>query len=846
MNINFGKPKFEKGEFLLFNCFTRAFVIFLAVCGTIEAVMSCFAVDYDRKFVFCTVLFFAIILSLLEYSKPIKILIYIAFLFGYVQLLIYKKNEIISALYSFANLGYEVIRIKFQFPRVDGFPELITDRYFAITQLVIIGALLFTFIINIIVSDFMSIIFTFLVTSIFVQCGLIFDASPNVISICMIFSAWIIVIVLGCNGKFRVWRRSTKVKKRKKSVLIKQKTNGMVMLNLSIVVVIVFSISVFSANFIYNAMPFKFSQKPIQLKEDVDTYIKNAMIVGFSKFKHNNITYSISGGQLGSYSSIPIGDNQQNNTKISVEFVPFTKDIMYLKSYVGTYYKNNCWTNSGGMENSSLNIDDVTYTILEENFINQENKKEELIKQKEQEVLQKQEEFKKQMILTKGNANPDDYKVDTDINIEENKELFSAFKLKMKITNVNGDLKYSYFPYYINNNENITANILADDYYDSDFQKQKSYEVTMYNYDKEYMSQLSGDTSKYDDYAKSKYLQLSDINKNEIEQLCKEQGFSDNDELIEKMKSYFKNNFTYTANPGMVPWNTDFVNYFLFDNKRGHCAHFASAATLIFRQLEIPARYVEGYIINPKDVSEAPIIEDVDVEDKIQGIPINDDINVVKVDIGNDCMYSWVEIYKEGFGWIAVDVSPIDEDTIENIKNEPIQNTRLDDIIGMLSLNSQNEIIENKDNSNTEESIDIPHKFKTSIVKIIKNLSIYILLAVIILILVLKMKMFISLNTGSYRKRIYSRFIYFSKAMNIIGINAKNLSYKEFTNAVNLYFEFEADKADYISFILEKAHYSPYSISKEEYHKYCNVINEIIKQLPKKSGFIKFLLFMVL
>ena len=39
------------------------------------------------------------------------------------------------------------------------------------------------------------------------------------------------------------------------------------------------------------------------------------------------------------------------------------------------------------------------------------------------------------------------------------------------------------------------------------------------------------------------------------------------------------------------------MGYFLFEKKRGLCAHFASAAVMIFRCAGIPARYVERFVV---------------------------------------------------------------------------------------------------------------------------------------------------------------------------------------------------------------------------------------------------------
>jgi len=832
MNIKFEKPFFNKGEFLLFNCLIKAFIIFITVCGTIEAVMSCFNIYYDRNFVFCILLLCAILFTVLDYIKIVKIIAYAAFVYYYIKLLIFKKEEIKSALYSMANSGYEIIRNKFQFPSVDGFPEVVTDKDFAITQLVIIGGILFVFVASVIVSDFMSIIFTFIITFLLIQVGLIFDASPDLLSIIMISLSWILIIVFDFNGRFRISIKKVKIIKRKKKNYFKQKTNGLVMLNMAIISSIIFIISVFAANDIYKKQPFfKLSFKPTELKNDVDMYIKNNMIVLFSKFKKNDITYSISGGQLGSYSSIPLSESK----KLTVDFVPYTKDIVYLKSYIGTDYNNNSWQNSDGKEKNQLNVSDITYNLLESNFNSNEDEKEKLMKEKEEELLLKQEELKRRAMLGEA-VNAEDYQQNTDIETEENKKLFSSFKLKMRIKNINGVSKYAYFPYYSNENNNNISNYLSDDYYTTNFPKESSYDIIFYPYDENNMGEIKTDTSKYDRYIKNKYLKVSDKNKDEIKKLCSEKGFKNNDELIDKIKKYFKDEFIYTSNPGMVPWRTDFINYFLFQNKKGHCAHFASAATLIFRSLGIPARYVEGYVINPKDVSEAEKVESENVDEWIWGIADTKDLNVVSVDINDYCVYSWVEIYKEGFGWVTVDVSPVDENTIDNLKNQEVEKTKIDNIVSMLSLKES--IIE-KSNNDTNNNTNKGNK---NLGNIILNINYFFIAIILFIIFIIKFKIRIHFFIGDYKKRLNYKFIYLTKIMKFLGIDFNNMSYKQFTDSINSYFEFDDNRASYISEIIQKGYYSPYGVTEIEYQK-CNlIINDIKRLLYKKAGIKKYII----
>lgn len=52
----------------------------------------------------------------------------------------------------------------------------------------------------------------------------------------------------------------------------------------------------------------------------------------------------------------------------------------------------------------------------------------------------------------------------------------------------------------------------------------------------------------------------------------------------------------YDTSPGATPAGEDFVEYFLLENRKGFCVHFATAATLMYRYCGYTARYTEGYV----------------------------------------------------------------------------------------------------------------------------------------------------------------------------------------------------------------------------------------------------------
>ena len=97
--------------------------------------------------------------------------------------------------------------------------------------------------------------------------------------------------------------------------------------------------------------------------------------------------------------------------------------------------------------------------------------------------------------------------------------------------------------------------------------------------------------------------------------------------------------YTITPDLSAVDASLDGVENFLINTKEGYCVQFASAVTLILRELGIPARYVEGYI--------ADEIERVSRDDFVYGGYVRD-YNA----------HAWVEVWYDGVGWIQYETTP--------------------------------------------------------------------------------------------------------------------------------------------------------------------------------------------
>lgn len=145
-----------------------------------------------------------------------------------------------------------------------------------------------------------------------------------------------------------------------------------------------------------------------------------------------------------------------------------------------------------------------------------------------------------------------------------------------------------------------------------------------------------------------------------VRQICEEAGFSGTEEEIARqIEAYFDENYKYTLRPGIYYGNPDYISHFLLESRKGYCAHFASAATMLFRQMGIPARYVEGYAFSYAAVVEnGELVEDASYDDYYKGFSEIGETALIQIEIPEAYAHAWVEIYDSRRGWIVVDPTP--------------------------------------------------------------------------------------------------------------------------------------------------------------------------------------------
>ncbi len=98
-------------------------------------------------------------------------------------------------------------------------------------------------------------------------------------------------------------------------------------------------------------------------------------------------------------------------------------------------------------------------------------------------------------------------------------------------------------------------------------------------------------------------------------------------------------NNRYSLDLEELPEGKDCVEYFMFEQHKGYCAHFASAATLLFRMNGIPARYASGYLVLPSDFTK------------------NEDGTWTAV-VTDERAHAWSEVFYENLGFCPVETTP--------------------------------------------------------------------------------------------------------------------------------------------------------------------------------------------
>ncbi len=134
-------------------------------------------------------------------------------------------------------------------------------------------------------------------------------------------------------------------------------------------------------------------------------------------------------------------------------------------------------------------------------------------------------------------------------------------------------------------------------------------------------------------YRTDRYLQIPASTKTAMDKIIQEQGFTKDDPYFYlRIAKFIQESAYYTKNyPTGLDTSSDPAVEFLTLYKKGVCRHYATSATMLFRALGVPARYVTGFSA-----------------ETIAG--------QTTYVLGKQA-HAWVEIYLDGLGWVMLEVT---------------------------------------------------------------------------------------------------------------------------------------------------------------------------------------------
>ena len=446
----------------------------------------------------------------------------------------------------------------------------------------------------------------FILTFGFVEIGIYHGKSPNLIFMFMLIIYWLSLMSLKFCGFFqRLSRQSNGFIRRDNSFTakpgIKFYISGMSVIVVGIICILIFTltaiisnlsgytrsenINLMRSNIKYASDEFKFDNLGESLQRFSDS-------LGFDKLKSYN-------HKLGDVGKI----NFKNSCQLTIETDDALNSNLYLKGYTGTVYSDNEW----------LDFEDDIYNDYEEMFDDFYDTK----------------TFPQDMLT----------------NYFFNR--YDLYYANMRVTSEYNNEKYNYIPYIAVPDGKITYT--GDTQTTLENMKSYTFKVNKLQITKSNFSDvLSGmDYSindgfdEYTEFVYDNYCSYENTDAlNEVYKKFVRGSVLESDADIYQKLNYIKellgDNASYTLNPGKTPGNRDFVNYFLLENHKGFCVHYATAGVVLARMSGIPARYCDGYVLLAEDFNSKNRMND----------------GSYKIEIDDTHGHAWAEIYIENLGWI--------------------------------------------------------------------------------------------------------------------------------------------------------------------------------------------------
>lgn len=648
-------------------CVLKGFLTFCIIFGMEWFYLDAVQIEGSRWVIGGVLLIFSLLLGLLYYSRLSKNLGYVGVLAYFVVFAMSFSKQANSGFAAILNETYRLADLKFHLPARSNFFENTQDRMVSVTLCMILIGCVGAVLMNIIISGHMSFVFAGAAVLLFPAMVLYLDGEVSYGATFLLAFGFFMVYMLRMEGHYRsepdgrswvhyvklghIFRRKEKLsKKNEKRVpekeLFRYTTDAKTMMGslaqffcglLAVAMLLVYYVPKENVSF-----PDSWGNLRNQTDEGVRRFFAFGMA---GLFRFDSGTGGLSHGRLGIAGSV----YPDNETDFRMTFIPWNYERIYLKGYTGGDYNydKTLWEP----------LSEEVYQAAEENggtpVLKDSIERYSYMRLVEQEV--------------KGNSN----------------------HMAIAIETVDDQADTALIPYYSGMGE------LAQEYRASYEQNDGNYQIGFYNWKKgAYEGVLENIDSLYEEreqsylaYVKDNFLQVPEELKPMLEEVSKEANLSgsqreelssavsdsttvgsstsseSDEEIIENLMEFFRTEFTYTLTPGYFTWGRDYVTNFLTGSRRGFCAHFATAATLLLRYNGIPARYCEGYAVDYEEFVGGRQVSNAAIQSEFRGSTDWDDQIMVEVDVPDADAHAWVEVYVDSFGWVPVEMTTAPSET---------------------------------------------------------------------------------------------------------------------------------------------------------------------------------------
>ncbi len=617
---------------------------FLGAYGTSMSFVSCFSFGKENSFYLFPILLTVLICSGFLVDKIFRKEM-LAIAVGLIGYIVIKFKDIVGSFVTAANLVIDDVNRSYNmgFSRI-GYPDFVEEyieRELVLVLLVVVISVLISFF----VMGYANVVGSMLVSVPFTVFGIFFDLFPKLSFLVMAALFWIVSVVLMISGH--------KGRQRPKAAMFNALTVS-VMVGFSVLLSQIYMPeSSYNKAAAMEEIKTRINEGIVKAQEAVNKLAESEIfdvelpqIEGFGDVSNGG---GVGHGKFGNKDSIVFSGSKVLEVKM-----PLIDENLYLRAVVYNDYTGNSWGNDFAAYNERFG----------DKYVNTVNWPANLT------------------CSTVANIRNDLYGI---YGVGGREFFEDTNNYNVQVTNIS-EKGYSFAPYgaYFDESWDIEGDGLpkAGDVVSSNFSVCSAKDVgeflKVYDHNKviEYMMNNPGAVrdvkglstlydlvtteQEYAHFVKKEYTNVPSELSNVLLKYAPEEVPGDYDSImsfVQDVRNLFNSEFAYTLSPGKVPAGQDGVRYFLEESKKGYCVYFASAATLMFRQAGIPARYVEGYVVTP-DMARINRKEPGEIMWYLGDEAFSQEITYVTVTVPDNKAHAWVEVYIDGYGWVPVEVTP--------------------------------------------------------------------------------------------------------------------------------------------------------------------------------------------